>query len=869
MPVISGRKAPARIAYFADFGAAPALDEVHLNRRDLLKRLSAGLAILRSLESRAGATAPEDAHRLFPASLPTLKAVEFAAHGFTRPACGVIYSQVHAARQGMALGGIDTGYLSLETDGTLGVCTVFNSLDPQRGPLDIPLFGMSLGDEVWVLASPRASSGEYVWLPTRHCQMASMTHYWGHYPVADLEYDIPGCPLNAGLRAWSPFLPGDSGTSNMPGAVFEIQLRNLSNRPQQGKLAFMFPGPTQAEAQISTHSPRVKRAKPHPQWIATAPTPTRALRQQVRGDFSGLVVTSEAVKDIGYAMGVIGDVEVSAGAGLVGGNPSLNFNVSEGEQQEGPDRRGRVWSEIGRSLRVPQEGDFSGSVAVEFQLEPGQEKVVRFVLGWFAPMWIGEGAHTFVHMYASRFSGALDVAQFLARNHESLLQRVLGWQQVIYAEQNLPVWLREALVNILYLFPVNSLWAQARPPIGPWCDPKQGLFAMVDGIVEVPGVEPMPDSFYANAPIVCFFPDLALSTMRGYKAYQFTNGSAPWVFGGVIGEAKGGYEATSGLEMASPSPGYQSATTGPCYVDMVDRYWLRTGDDAVLQEFYPSVKANTIFTMSLRHGDGDADVISMPDGNVDPYRIAPTPGILLDMFEWVEWYGMASHAGGMHLANLKMLERMADKVGDKAFAQQCRDWFTQGSRAMEGQMWAEGYYLAYYEPKTGRRSDNVFAYQLDGDWMAKFHGLPGVFRPDHAKTALDTIARTCVRLTPYGASNFARPDGTLAEHVGYGPNMFFVPELYILSMTYLYDGRRELGLELARRCVQALVDNGSEWNQPNMLRGDTGLEMFGSHYDQNMMLWALPAALENRDIAGFCRPGGLVDRVVRAATNRS
>lgn len=47
---------------------------------------------------------------------------EFSAPGFTRPACGVIYNQIHSARQGMALGGIDTGYLSLETDGTLGVC---------------------------------------------------------------------------------------------------------------------------------------------------------------------------------------------------------------------------------------------------------------------------------------------------------------------------------------------------------------------------------------------------------------------------------------------------------------------------------------------------------------------------------------------------------------------------------------------------------------------------------------------------------------------------------------------------------------------------------------------------------------------------
>ena len=150
---------------------------------------------------------------------------------------------------------------------------------------------------------------------------------------------------------------------------------------------------------------------------------------------------------------------------------------------------------------------------------------------------------------------------------------------------------------------------------------------------------------------------------------------------------------------------------------------------------------------------------------------------------------------------------------------------------------------------------------LDG----QVHGLDVVFRPDRARLTLDTIARTCVKVTPYGAANFARPDGSLARAVGYGPNTFFVPELYMLAMTYMYAGQGDLGLELARRCVQALIDSGSEWNQPNMLRGDNGLEIFGSHYDQNMMLWAVPAAVEGKDITAFCAPGGLVDRVIQAA----
>lgn len=110
-----------------------------------------------------------------------------------------------------------------------------------------------------------------------------------------------------------------------------------------------------------------------------------------------------------------------------------------------------------------------------------------------------------------------------------------------------------------------------------------------------------------NMPLVYFFPELALSTLRAYKAYQFPDGAAPWIFGGRARE--------EGTELAIPSRGHQTTSNGPSYFGMVDRYWLRTGGDRILREFYSSVKKNTIYTMNLNPGpDG---VISMPAGNVD------------------------------------------------------------------------------------------------------------------------------------------------------------------------------------------------------------------------------------------------------------
>ena len=281
-----------------------------------------------------------------------------------------------------------------------------------------------------------------------------------------------------------------------------------------------------------------------------------------------------------------------------------------------------------------------------------------------------------------------------------------------------------------------------------------------------------------------------------------------------------------------------------CYVDMVDRLWQRTGDDGVLREFYDSIKRCNTFTMNLCKGP--AGVISM----------AEIGG--MEWFESGEWVGMAAHMGGLRLAQLRMVERIAEVMGDAEYANRCRTWFTDGSRAMEEEMWAGSYYLNFYEKETGKKSDDVMGYQLDGQWAAEYHGLPRVFQPDRVQTTLGTIKRCNIALTPeVGAANFARPDGSpLAADLkvaAYGQYAMFPPELLVLAMTYMYAGQKEFGLELAHRQWENLVlRQRHPWDLPNIVRGDKGTRVFGTDYYQNMMLWAMPAAVDGQDLKAFC-----------------
>lgn len=803
-----------------------------------------------------GAPAAE-AGRLYPANLPPAQWQKFTAAGYSQPVTGIVYRGEPRPVSGVPLGGVGTGHIDLESAGTFGYSSIFNYLSPAGGPLNSPFLGISLGGKTWVLTTGEskpydAGNGPVPplgpKLVLKGVQTAASIDYWGHFPIADLEYKTDA-PVAVGLRAWSAFIPGDVTASDTPGAVFEVHLHNETPTVQNGTLAFSLPGfaSHQSGMDFERKGPGPKYVKipglAERQFLAYLP-PHQIVRERFQGNPSGVWIRDKGW-NLSYALGVMDGEKLRVGSDL--------------------GAEGKSWSAIEKQLpsNLPETG--GASLAVDFRLEPGQQKIVRFVLAWYSPEWKGDGApdtagNTYTCMYAAHFANAVAVARYLARERESLLKRIMRWQEVVYSAPEIPGWLADSLINNLSLIVKTGMWAQAKPPIGAWCRREDGIFAMNESPRSCAQMDTSPNSAVGNLPLVYFFPSLERSTLRALKAYQFADGRPPLTLGGACGSDAGFF-----YELVYPVRGYQLVMQGSNYMVRLDRYWKVTGDDSFRKEFYDSAKRATSWSFSLRPPYGLSQIVAMPTPGMDP----------LQDTEWYEdrpYYGYVVHPGAYRMAHAEMMRRWAEKQGDAEFVRRINAWLDAGSKAMEDYLWTGSYYRLYNEPETGRHMDMLFVPQLDGQLYARLDGLPGVLPEDHVQKVLElirqgsTVSKLGIPPADLNADASAWQPDDLKKYLT-GTYTFEEFATYFLAETFMYEGHKEFGLDLLHRCLELFsCKYGYTWDGANVFshEGDTGERSYGTDYYQNLCLWAVPAALAGEDVSGPARPGGLVDRMIKA-----
>jgi uncharacterized protein (DUF608 family) len=160
--------------------------------------------------------------------------------------------------------------------------------------------------------------------------------------------------------------------------------------------------------------------------------------------------------------------------------------------------------------------------------------------------------------------------------------------------------------------------------------------------------------------------------------------------------------------------------------------------------------------------------------------------------------------------------------------------------------------------------------QLMAQWCVKVLGLPNVLPEANVQSALATVEQLNMAGTAYGLVNGVTPAGERFDagypQEGDHAKHTFVGENLCAAMTFIYHGKRETGLEIARRIYEAIaLKTRSPWNQRCLISSESGLPVWGDDYYSNLVIWALPMALSGASINQFVQPGTLVDRMITAA----
>jgi uncharacterized protein (DUF608 family) len=314
---------------------------------------------------------------------------------------------------------------------------------------------------------------------------------------------------------------------------------------------------------------------------------------------------------------------------------------------------------------------------------------------------------------------------------------------------------------------------------------------------------------------------------------------------------------------------YQEVVSGFCYVSAAYAHWKITGDDAFMKEFYSSVKKALQYSFTQRPDLGPSQIIAMP-----PHREHAWNDI--EWFEDRSMYGYVSHPGGLRLAGAEMLKAWAQAMGDSEEVAYLDSLLAAGKDAMQKHLWKVDHYLIYNDTKTGKTLDAIFSPTLNGQYFARYSGVPPVFPKENVEKIL-TIQRDKVcKISKLGLPPiYANPDGTAwdKDKTGYltGAYLYTNHQVIWNAITHIYEGHKDFGLELLRKnLATSYLEWGYPWDGTNCCSagGDTGEVNYGWDYWFNWSIWTAPAALLNKDMTALSQPGGLVHKILEAAKEK-
>jgi uncharacterized protein (DUF608 family) len=670
------------------------------------------------------------------------------------------YTNEHLTRSGFPLGGIGAGMICLEGSGKLAQVSVRHHPRVFFEPLlfsAIHIKGLTNGTRVlegptpdWKLGTRwdggnnyHQSSGNGFYNKTYGMPHFSNAKFTARFPFASVDLSHPDMPVTCQLKAFSPFVPGDSESASLPVASLQYTFTNTSDKS--------------IDAVYSFHAHRDVIACPFK-------NPQERLMPHVLQEDTGFVITQGAPVDDPAGYGEWGvwceapqttvdsawfrggwfDTLTMLMKKITAGDTSPQAAFTEGEPSQG------------------------GSLFVPLQLSPGQSQTVRVLLSWYVPVSNvkagspGEASccaddgdccspatpSTYRPWYASRFGSGANLRHYWKVKHESFEAKSALFSDAFFAS-TLPDEILEAASANLSILKSPTVLRQHDGRLWAWegCHDDSGC------------CHGSCTHVWNYAQAIChLFPDLE----RTLRETEF----------GPSQNAQGKQCFRSNLPITPPSFDFHAASDGQLGgIAKLYREWRISGDTDWLKQLWPAAKQSLEFCIKAWDPDETGMLIEPHHNTYD-----------------IEFWGPDGMCTSFYLAALKAASMMAKALGDDH--ERYDQIYARGKEAMETQLFDGEYFNQQirwqdlhatpqfthqnkdrcYSPEavsilekegpkyqygTGCLSDGIL-----GDWIGRVCGLEPVV----------DIAKTTSHLQSIFKYNFRE---SLADHVnpqrcGYG-----------------------------------------------------------------------------------------------------
>ena len=584
------------------------------------------------------------------------------------------------------LGGIGSGSIGLAGNGRLIDWEIFNrpnkgsvngfshfAIKAERGGKVVDARALH-GDLTGPLSgSLRASRNDSFGFGPTRASLGGLPHFAevtfeGTFPVATLSFADPKFPGRVSLRAFNPFIPGNSDDSSIPAACFEVRVTNPGDDAIDYTVALAVTNPAAPGAAVN----RAHRGGPA-QLVTLAST--------------GIAADHPRAGDLTIATHAAGDAH-AAHRHAPGNGDGVSFQeywfrgawfddltIYWHDFTAPGGFANRSYPEPSAAADVPFGRHDTAVLAARLRAPAGETRRARFALTWNYPncvnYWHPVGvdqeqpgapppaldAAEWRNYYATRFPDSAASARYCLQEWDRLLRDTLAFRDALYASSVPPAVLDAAASTLSVLKSPTVLRLE------------DGTFYGFEGVrVDQGCCEGSCTHVWNYAYAMPFlFPDLE----RSMRDADFRYNAGP----------DGGMTFRLQLPLGRERLAFRPCADGQ-FGGVIKAYreWKISGDSAWLRGHWETIRKNLSYAWAESNPDRwDADRDGVLEGRQHH---------TLDM----ELFGPNSWLSGFYLAALAAGAEMAEHFGEAATAAEYRALFARGRQWVDQHLFNGEYY---------------------------------------------------------------------------------------------------------------------------------------------------------------------------------